>query len=75
MGEVGRPDPLRPAFPEHTGRFRAAVITAQAGWILALLSLPTALFAPVGVPVGTLLLLVAAPLAAQLLQLAILRSR
>ncbi len=44
------------------------------GWFLLVMSLPLALMGR-GVPFGTILLFVAAPLGAQMLQLAIMRSR
>lgn len=51
-----------------------AVLSSQVGWFLLVLSLPMALLGR-GAPLATILLLVAAPLGAQLLQLAIMRSR
>jgi len=54
---------------------RMAVLTSQIGWLLVLFSLPLALLGQAAVPFGTLLLFVAAPAGAHLLQLAILRSR
>jgi len=52
-----------------------AELTSRAGWLLLLLSLPISLVGAASVPIGTLFLFVAAPAAAMLLQLAILRSR
>lgn len=52
-----------------------AVMTSRVGWILLAFSLPLTLAGALTIPAGTLLLLLAAPLGAQLLQLAIMRSR
>jgi len=52
-----------------------AELSSRAGWLLLLLSLPATLLGAAAIPLGTLLLFVAAPAAAMLLQLGILRSR
>jgi len=52
-----------------------AVLTSRIGWLLVLFSLPMTLLGGSGVSLGTMLLFVAAPAGAHLLQLAILRSR